>query len=96
MDATRISDGKPVMLKRLVNESPYELPINKLLSSEALPLIPRNHCAHLLDVLELPNDSLIMVHPFLRPFYKPPFLRRILHFLCTNLRGERFVVLDDT
>ena len=73
MDATRISDGKPVMLKRLLTkEGPYELEINRLFSTEPLFSDPRNHCVHLLDVIELSDDPPIMVHPLLRPFYKPP------------------------
>jgi len=72
MDATRISDGKPVMLKRMpFQEGPYELEINKLFSREPLSSNPRNHCVRLLDVIELPNDPPIIVHPLLRPFYKP-------------------------
>jgi hypothetical protein len=62
------------MLKMLPREEgPYELEINKLFSTEPLSSNPRNHCAHLLDVIELPNDSPIMVHPLLRPFYNPHF-----------------------
>ena len=73
MDATRISDGRPVVLKRLLSqEGPYELEINKLFSTEPLSSNPRNRCVHLLDVIELPNDSPIIVHPLLRPFYNPP------------------------
>ena len=72
MDATRISDGKPVMLKRLLREEgPYE--ISRLFSTEPLFTNPRNHCVQLLNVIELPNDPPIMVHPLLRPFYDPPF-----------------------
>jgi hypothetical protein len=72
MDATRISDGKPVILKRLLDEEgPFELEINKLFSTEPLSSNPRNHCAQLLDVIELPNDPPIMVHSLLRPFYNP-------------------------
>ena len=74
MDATRISDGKPVMLKRLlVEEGPHELQINKLFANEPLASSPRNHCAPLLDVIELPDDPPIMVHALLRPFYDPKF-----------------------
>jgi|SRR5579863_928503 len=74
MDATRISDGKQVILKRLPEEEgPYELEINKLFSTEPLFSNPRNHCARLLDVIELSNESPIMVHSLLRPFYDPPF-----------------------
>ena len=73
MDATRISDGKPVMLKLLMpSEGPYELQINQLVSSEPLLSDPRNHCAALLDVIELPNEPQIMVHARLRPFNDPP------------------------
>src|SRR6266852_5036605 len=75
MHATRISDGRPwpVMLKRLLREEgPYELQINWLFSMEPLYSDPRNHCVHLLDVIELPNESPILVHPLLRPFHKPP------------------------
>ena len=74
MDATRIADGKPVYLKRLPEEEgPYELQINRLFSSVPLASDPRNHCACLLDVIELPNDEQIMVHSQLRPFNRPPF-----------------------
>ncbi len=73
MDATRISDGRPVMLKRLLSkEGPYELQISKLFSTEPLSSDPRNRCAQLLDVIQLPNEDPIMVHPLLRPFDNPP------------------------
>ena len=73
MDATRISDGRPVTLKRLLNEEgPYELHINRLFSTEPLSSDPRNYCVQLLGVIELPNDPPIMVHPLLRPFDDPP------------------------
>ena len=73
MDATRISDGRPVMLKRLLNkEGPYELQINKLFSTEPLSSNPRNRCAQLLDVIQLANEDPIMVHSLLRPFDNPP------------------------
>jgi hypothetical protein len=73
MDATRISDGRPVVLKRMLSqEGPYELEINKLFSTEPLSSNPRNRCVQLLDVIELPNDPPIIVHPLLRPVYKPP------------------------
>ncbi|KAH9987573.1 hypothetical protein BJV77DRAFT_1152165 [Russula vinacea] len=58
MDATRISDGKQVMLKMLPTE---EGPTNL-----------KNHCVHLLDVIELPNDPPMIVYPLLRPFSDPP------------------------
>ena len=76
MDATRISDGKPVMLKMLPEaEGPYELEINRLFSTEPLFSNPRNHCVHLLDVIELPNDpQLLSTHCYDR-FTNLPFKR---------------------
>jgi hypothetical protein len=73
MDAIRISDGRPVMLKRLPSEEgPHELQINRLFSTEPLSSNPRNCCVQLLDVIQLPNEVPIMVHPLLRPFNDPP------------------------
>ena len=61
------------MLKRLLNEEgPYELQINQLFSTEPLSSNPRNCCARLLDVIQLPNEPPIMVHSLLRPFDDPP------------------------
>jgi hypothetical protein len=74
MDATRISDGRQVILKRLLTEEgPYELDINKLFSTEPLASNPRNRCVHLLDVIEIPDDPPILVHPLLRPYDDPRF-----------------------
>jgi len=81
IDATRISDGRPVVLKRhLLEEAPYELQINRLFSTEPLASNPRNHCVRLLDVIQLPDDQPIMVHPLLRPHYDPP-IRTIGEFV---------------
>jgi hypothetical protein len=74
MDAVRERDGLPVMLKRLyLEEGPYELEINKFFKEHADD--PRNHCALLLDVIELqdPESPNIMVFPLLRPFNRPRF-----------------------
>jgi hypothetical protein len=61
------------MLKKVpLREGPYELQISTLFSTEPVYSDPRNHCVHLLDVIELPNDPPILVQPLLRPFYKPP------------------------
>ena len=74
MDATRISDGRPVVLKRLLDEEgPYELQINRLFSTEPLASNFRNHCVRLLDVIQLPGDLPILVHPLLRRHNDPRF-----------------------
>lgn len=75
MDATRLHDGKRVMLKKFLSEEgPHELQISRMLSSEAVATDPRNHCVPLLDVIELSARSgfqTLMVFPLLRPFYRP-------------------------
>ena len=73
-NATRIPDGRQVVLKRLLTEEgPYELEINKLFSTEPLASNSRNHCVHLLDVIELPDDPPILVHTLLRTYDEPRF-----------------------
>jgi hypothetical protein len=74
MDATRVRDNLQVMLKVFRPEDgPHELWINKFFSSPQLTAIPGNHCAPLLDVIELqrPEPQTIMVFPLLRPFNQP-------------------------
>ncbi|KAI0298949.1 hypothetical protein BC826DRAFT_1120991 [Russula brevipes] len=74
MDATRVRDNLQVMLKRaLPADGPHELIINQQFSSPELAAMPHNHCAPLLDVVELQNAGLqkLMVFPLLRPFNQP-------------------------
>ncbi|KZT63088.1 hypothetical protein DAEQUDRAFT_815840 [Daedalea quercina L-15889] len=76
LDATRISDGEPVILKRiLTTEHPYEVEIARFLSSEPLASDSRNHCVRLYDVLDVPNEdnTVILVLPLLRRYDSPPF-----------------------
>ncbi|KAI9432584.1 kinase-like domain-containing protein [Lactarius indigo] len=75
MDATRKRDGRPVMLKKvLLADGPHELRINKLFSSPEHSREHDNHCAPLLDVIELSTrfeSQQLMVFPLLRPFNQP-------------------------
>ena len=74
MDATRVRDNHQVMLKVIYPaEGPHELMINKFFSSPELAKMPNNHCAPLLEVIELrrPDPQKLMVFPFLRPFNQP-------------------------
>ena len=76
MDAMRVQDGLPVMLKRVLpEEGPYELSISRRFSSVELAGDRRNHCVTLLDVIELdgPGSHKLMVLPLLRPFDQPHF-----------------------
>ena len=76
MDATRIRGGRQVMLKKVLpGDGPHELNINRLFSSPEHSKDRDNHCAPLLDVIELSenfNSQKLMVFPLLRPFNQPP------------------------
>ena len=74
MDATRVRDNRQVMLKKVLpEEGPHELRINQLFSSPELATMPNNHCAPLLEVIELQHSGpqKLMVSPLLRPFNRP-------------------------
>lgn len=76
LDAARVVDGEPVILKRILkSEHPYEVEITGFLSSDLLAADPRNHCVRLYDVLEVPkeDDMVILVLPLLRRYDSPPF-----------------------
>ncbi|KAH9057291.1 kinase-like domain-containing protein [Lactarius vividus] len=86
IDATRISDGRPV-------EGPYEHEINKLFSVEPLASDSRNHCARLLDVIQLPGEQPILVHPLLRHHCDPPFrtFGEFVTFYAQICEGVKFM-----
>ncbi|EKM54751.1 uncharacterized protein PHACADRAFT_96349 [Phanerochaete carnosa HHB-10118-sp] len=76
LDATRISDGKIVMLKRVfVQENPREVEITTKFSSEPLVSNPRNHCVPIIEILTVPDaeDIFLLVMPLLRAFNSPRF-----------------------
>lgn len=76
MDATRISDGSRVYIKRTPAGS-QELQILAYLNSAELRQDPRNHCIVLLDVLRDTSDPDIafMVMPFMKYIDSPPMER---------------------
>ncbi|KAI0915759.1 hypothetical protein AcV5_003592 [Taiwanofungus camphoratus] len=74
LDATRISDGRVVTLKKTSRSvHPYEADIGQFLSSVPLASDPQNHCVPIYDTLQVPDeeDSLILVMPFLRTYNSP-------------------------
>lgn len=76
MDATRISDGKRVILKSLsTTNHPDEIPVHRFLTSDPLASDPKNHTAQLYEVLPDPRLSTraIIVLPLLLPFDYVPF-----------------------
>jgi hypothetical protein len=76
MDAVRVQDGLPVMLKRVFpNDGPHELTITRRFSSPEMSTERQNRCVLLLDIVELtiPERHELMVFPLLRPFNRPLF-----------------------
>ncbi|KAJ3551154.1 hypothetical protein NM688_g4882 [Phlebia brevispora] len=76
LDATRIVDGKMVMLKRITDAThPHELELTRYFSTEPIASHPRNHCIRLLEVFDVPDETgvHIMVLPLLRSFNSPSF-----------------------
>lgn len=82
MDATRIHDGKPVMLRRPDPPSlSDELDVGHLLCSPSAQMDPRNHCVPIYETLDLPKSdslqyperSLVVVMPFLVRWDEPDF-----------------------
>ncbi|KDQ07575.1 hypothetical protein BOTBODRAFT_38661 [Botryobasidium botryosum FD-172 SS1] len=95
MDATRMSDGRVVILKR-IKKALYEteIEISHYLSQEAFLSDPRNHCAPLLDIL-YPEASEIafLVLPLLRHFKNPKMQSRqdAVDFVGQTLEGLVFM-----
>lgn len=76
MDATRMSDGRTVALRRLnTTHNQRELEILMFLSTPSVSCDPRNNCVPTCDVLQVPDDhnTLIIVTPFLRAYDSPKF-----------------------
>ncbi len=74
IDATRLSDGKLVYVKR-VKTGDLESTIAIMLSSSDLLSDPRNHCVPILDYFQDQSNAAIsyLVMPFLRLSNDPPF-----------------------
>lgn len=76
LDATRISDGKQVVLKK-VNPSvhPHEASFGRLYSSEPNTSDASNHCVPVYDVLDVSDDQdmILIIMPLLGPWFMPLF-----------------------
>ncbi|KAH9913054.1 uncharacterized protein B0H18DRAFT_1097494 [Fomitopsis serialis] len=96
LDATRISDGELVVLKKISHEAhPTEAEIGQLLSSEPLASDPANNCVPILGVLSDPQDKDIqlIIMPMLRRCFSPQFqtVGEVLEFFRQALVGLRFM-----
>lgn len=77
MDATVISTGEMVALKRIrISDHPYEREISEYFSTKLLASDPRNHCIPIYEVLDVPDDAnfIILVMPYMRLWDYPPEL----------------------
>lgn len=96
VDATRISDGALVALKRVPRaNSPDEGAIGLLFSSEPMKSDAQNHCVPIYEVMEVPDsaDFEVVVMPFLRLWYNPPFdtIGEVVAFLQQVIEGLHFM-----
>ena len=76
LDATRLSDGKYVVLKLVKKSShPFELEIGRFFASQPLADTSGNHCVPIYDILHAPDESetAIIVMPLLMDYMHPPF-----------------------
>lgn len=77
MDAVRIKDETPVLLKlNTRGEDPEEISVGRYFSAEPLAHNSRNHCIPLYEVLDPPgkySGDQLLVMPLLRVFDDPPF-----------------------
>ncbi|THH20215.1 hypothetical protein EUX98_g8621 [Antrodiella citrinella] len=93
LDAVRTKDSYRVFIK--VVDRPEEIQIARMLSAKSLSSSPNNHCVPVLDVLTDPVEPSqnLLVMPYLRPFYDPPFevVEEVLDFIKQTLEGLAFV-----
>lgn len=76
MDATRISDGRVVVLKKVNKHNhPFEAEISQLFSTEPLASDPHNRCVPIHDVLQSPLDEsmIFLVMPYLMRYHQLRF-----------------------
>ncbi|OCH90192.1 hypothetical protein OBBRIDRAFT_826066 [Obba rivulosa] len=96
LDATRVSDGALVLLKKtLVSDHPHEIEIGTFFSSEPLASDPRNHCVPLYEALDVPDDPnmKVLVMPMLRALDNPPFetVGEAVEFFRQIFEGLQFI-----
>ncbi|KAJ7112949.1 kinase-like domain-containing protein [Mycena epipterygia] len=73
LDATRLQDGKKVILKRIETDGD-EISIFKYLSDPSMRSDPRNRMIPLLDIIAMPDSPWsFLVMPYCRRFNYPPF-----------------------
>ncbi|KAJ7591545.1 hypothetical protein C8J56DRAFT_1137386 [Mycena floridula] len=98
MDATRIKDGTPVMLKRVSKvDHANAIRLGLFFSSPHLSARPKNHCAIIHEVLQVPgeanSDILIVVMSLLRVYDSPRLetIADVIELIRQSFEGLRFM-----
>ncbi|KAJ7175018.1 kinase-like domain-containing protein [Mycena crocata] len=95
LDATRVSDGAFVMLKKIDKTlHPFEVEIGTWFSAEPQRSDPQNHCVPIYEVLEPPNSKWqIIVMPLLTRFDKPRFdtIGEAVSFFLQIFEGVKYM-----
>ncbi|TRM61134.1 hypothetical protein BD626DRAFT_406224, partial [Schizophyllum amplum] len=92
LDAVRLADGAKVVLRKTATWRD-EVPILQKLKSYQAD--KRNHIVPILDIILMPDtdEHLVLVMPFLREYYDPPFSRPIeaIHAVSQFLETLEFL-----
>ncbi|KAK7692255.1 hypothetical protein QCA50_003880 [Cerrena zonata] len=95
IDATRVSDGETVMLKRFSRATNgLEGPITMFLASEPAKSHPKNHSTPIYELFDIPGEEFsIIVMPVLDRFFKPRFetVGEVLECLRQIFEGLQFL-----
>jgi len=96
LDATRMSDGTVVTLKKIDNSvHQYEVEIAQMFRQEPAKSDPRNHCVQIIEVLQDPKEegASIIVMPFLKTYDEPRFqtVGEAVEFFRQTLEGLQFM-----
>ncbi|KIJ07481.1 hypothetical protein PAXINDRAFT_173467 [Paxillus involutus ATCC 200175] len=96
MDATRLSDGRSVAIKRLeISMHPHEVAIAQYLWNEELRRDPTNYTVPIFDVLHPPDDAdcALLVMPMLLRCDEHPFetIGEMVEFLRQVFEGLQFM-----
>ena len=101
MDATRISTGEMVAMKRVsMSKHPYEREIAEYFSTGPIAKDPRNHCVPIYEVLQAPDrpNENILVMPLLRRLNDPSFktVGEVVDFMTQVFEVCPFPATDQT
>lgn len=96
IEATRLSDGRTVELRKVSRLDAHDITVQQYLATWPLASHPKNHTVPILDVLELPDEgerALILVTPSLEPFHAPAVrtVGEAIDFLEQVLEGLQFM-----